>query len=164
MLDLVERGNRLEPALTGCRSFDLDSGVMHAGGLGQASIATIGKNIGDGGQGGQGAVSAGERTDRTGVPFWPRVIASLKPWKRSHSGSREPAGLAQAWWCLVCIAFANLGPVGVVALAPFGHFPSEQPTLAAVVAVNVAALAVEAWLVAPAWIRLYRAREHPGPM
>ena len=108
-------------------------------------------------------VSAGERTDRTGAPLWFRVIASLKPWKRSHSGSREPAGLAQALW-LVWIAFINLGPVGIVALAPFGHLSSEQPTLAAVVAVSVAALAVETWLVAPAWIRLYHAREHPGAM
>jgi hypothetical protein len=109
-------------------------------------------------------VSAGERTDRTGAPLWVRMIASLKPWKRGHSGRREPAGLAQAWWWLVWIAFINLPPLGIVALAPFGHFPSEQPTLAAVVAVNVAALAVEAWLVAPAWIRLYHARKHPGAM
>jgi hypothetical protein len=56
VLDLVERRDRLESALARCGSLDLNSGVMHAGGLGQASIATIGEKIGDGGQGGQGAV------------------------------------------------------------------------------------------------------------
>jgi len=107
-------------------------------------------------------VLAGERMDEAGAPRWLRMLLGLRVWRGSPRLSRNSSSLAQACWWLIWIAFVNFFPVGVVVAAPFGHFPAEQPTLAAVVVVSIAALALEAWLVAPAWLRLYRRRQHPG--
>lgn len=101
-----------------------------------------------------------ERSDHGIPPVWLLFIWRVSPrsWSRLPKSQTISNGCLWIGW----IAFANLGPVYMLAIAPFILFPSDPPKLAGLMLVSIAALALEARLVAPLWLPVYRSWRHPG--